>query len=125
MIKEFLGKYLVSSTGEIYSKKTGQLIFQADNNSRNVAFYKRVKLYNESGIRRHYYVHRIVAALFIGDITGMSVDHIDGNQANNDVSNLRIVTQSENMRFMHAHRWSNDGVKIKYTKNSKIVSYVN
>ena len=63
MTKEFLGKYLVASTGEIYSKKTGQLIFQANNESKGNRFYKRVKLYNESGIRRHYYVHRIVVDL--------------------------------------------------------------
>ena len=118
----FLGKYLVASNGEIYSKKTGRPIFQADNESKGNRFYKRVKLYDESGIRRHYYVHRIVASLFIGSVEGMSVDHIDGNQANNDVSNLRIVTQADNMRFMVKAR--DERIKIRYTKNSKIVTYV-
>lgn len=119
-MKEFLGKYLVSSNGEIYSKKTGALIFQADNASQGGRFYKRVKLY-DNGIRKHYYVHRIVASLFIGDIDGMSVDHIDGNQANNDVGNLRIVTQADNIRFMVKAR--DERIKIRYTKNSKIVTY--
>lgn len=121
-MKEFLGKYLVSPNGEIYSKKTGALIFQADNESNGNRFYKRVKLY-DNGVRRHYYVHRIVAALFIGSIDGMSVDHIDGNQSNNNVNNLRIVTQYENMQFMNVRRWSNNGIKVRYTRNSKIVTY--
>lgn len=43
--------------------------------------------------------HRIIAAAFLGlDIENKSleVDHIDGNRSNNNVSNLRVVTHTQN-----------------------------
>lgn len=44
-------------------------------------------------------VHILVAAAFIGPRpVGMSIDHVDGNKTNNDVSNLEYVTHEENMR---------------------------
>jgi hypothetical protein len=48
-------------------------------------------------------IHRLVAMAWIGDIPkGMCVNHIDGNKRNNNLSNLEIVTYSENSK--HAHR---------------------
>lgn len=44
-------------------------------------------------------IHRLVAEVFIPNPDNKPfVDHIDTNRANNDVSNLRWVTQEENMR---------------------------
>lgn len=44
-----------------------------------------------------YYVHRLVAETFIPNPDNKpSIDHIDRNRANNDVSNLRWVTTKEN-----------------------------
>jgi hypothetical protein len=45
-----------------------------------------------------YYVHRLVAAAFIGDVEGRQVDHKDRDPLHNSVDNLRIVSASENMR---------------------------
>lgn len=43
-------------------------------------------------------IHRLVWETFKGEIPeGMVIDHIDGNRSNNSLSNLRLVTQSENM----------------------------
>lgn len=54
-------------------------------------------------------VHRIVWELHNGPVPeGLEIDHIDGNKQNNDISNLRAVSHSENLRFARALRgdWS-------------------
>lgn len=48
-------------------------------------------------------MHRLVADAFLGPIPeGMQVNHKDGNKLNSHVTNLEIVTNSENR--MHAYR---------------------
>jgi hypothetical protein len=55
------------------------------------------------GIRQGKFIHRLVAESFIHAIpAGMHVNHMDGNPSNNLLSNLEIVTQSENI--LHALR---------------------
>ena len=56
--------------------------------------YLRVSL----GRENLKFVHRLVAEAFIGDGTGLDVDHRDGDPGNNHVSNLRYLTHAENMR---------------------------
>lgn len=52
---------------------------------------------NKKHYRRATYVHNLVAEAFIGDRPdGYVIDHIDGNYLNNNVDNLRYVTQLEN-----------------------------
>jgi hypothetical protein len=50
-------------------------------------------------------VHRVVYETHIGNIPeGHEIDHISGDKHNNDISNLRAVTRSENMRAMHERK---------------------
>ena len=52
--------------------------------------------------KRVYRLHRLVAQAFIPNPRGKEiVDHIDGNRANNCVSNLRWVTAQENSDNQH------------------------
>lgn len=49
--------------------------------------------------------HTIVWILINGNIPNdRIIDHIDGNKINNDISNLRLVTNSENMLNRYTHR---------------------
>lgn len=54
--------------------------------------------------RTVYFVHRLVAAAFIGQCPdGMEVCHKDGDPANNRVGNLRYGTRSDNVQDMLRH----------------------
>lgn len=49
--------------------------------------------------------HRILWILVNGEIpAGLVVDHKDGNKINNDINNLRLLTQRENMQNRYYHR---------------------
>ena len=60
-----------------------------------------MKSYNFSQMEKkyHFYVHRLVAHDFLENPDNKQlVDHIDGNRQNNQVTNLRYATISENNR---------------------------
>lgn len=85
--------YSVSNRGRIKKDETGQIMVQSKNGG-----YCRIT------ISKH--IHRLVANAFINkpeDISKRWVDHIDGNRSNNDVSNLRWVTPSENTTAFGYH----------------------
>lgn len=65
------------------------------------------------GTKRRY-VHRLVAEAFIGIIPdGYEIDHIDTVRDNNHVSNLRIVTRSQNHLNIITRRRYSDYAKCR------------
>ena len=59
--------------------------------------------------RRHFGVHRLVLAAFVGPCPeGMEACHNDGDPSNNQVSNLRWDTRSANMldKVRHGNHWN-------------------
>jgi HNH endonuclease/NUMOD4 motif len=103
-IARFESYYEVSSLGNIRSiaqgqgRRTGRLLkcwlspygyrqVQLQVNKRNVSFL----------------VHTLVADAFLGACPiNKEVDHIDGNKANNIITNLRYLTRSENIEARNA-----------------------
>lgn len=86
---EELPGYSVSNKGRIRKDSTGQIMVLSKNNG-----YCRIT------ISKH--VHRLVAKAFLDPPDNKEqswVDHIDGNRSNNDVSNLRWATPSENTKY--------------------------
>ncbi|MEI2280726.1 HNH endonuclease signature motif containing protein [Paenibacillus polysaccharolyticus] len=64
--------------------------------------YEIVTLVTDRGSRKTFYVHRLVAAAYLGGVpAGKVVNHKDGDKFNNTVDNLEVVTYSENN--LHAH----------------------
>ena len=105
-IKNYEGLYSIAKDGRVWSHPKpfgthqmteGDWIAIQDNGNG----YKNVGLsLNKS--RKIFYIHRLVAEAYIGDIGyRMGVNHIDGNKSNNHVSNLEIVTSGQNQK--HAY----------------------
>lgn len=105
--------YYISDEGNIYSTKIayrynpkGEMRLVIPKN--HISGYQYVGLFVGKGSKKKrlwFRLHRLVIENFIGDIPdGMEVDHKDGNRTNNKLSNLRIVTRSENMLAMYKRR---------------------
>ncbi|CAL6113437.1 HNH_endonuclease [Hexamita inflata] len=60
--------------------------------------YYQVSIQNEFGYSQ-FFIHRLVSEAFLGECPeNHEVDHIDRNRQNNQLSNLRYVTKSQNSR---------------------------
>nr|DAF50650.1 MAG TPA: homing endonuclease [Siphoviridae sp. ctHAs12] len=98
--------YSVSNKGRIRKDSTGQIMVLSKNGG-----YCRITISHN--------VHRLVADAFLekpDDDAKCWVDHTDGNRSNNDVSNLRWVTPSENaLAYGYKSRIKNKKRQVKAT----------
>lgn len=58
--------------------------------------YLRINIHDENKKHKTVTIHRLVAECFLPFSTGMTVDHIDGNKENNNVTNLQCISQELN-----------------------------
>lgn len=107
--KELDKDYIVSSNGDVGSRKKGGLKMMVPVNSGRGY---RVVCLSQNGKQKNHYVHHLVAKLFLGPKPSPQheLNHIDGNKANNSDRNLEWVTPSENslhrlrvLRQPHTH----------------------
>ena len=96
-IKDYEGKYYVTSQGDVVNAK-GDTLKPTINKKIG---YKTVSLWeNNKGSSKT--IHRLVALTYLPNPNNLpEVNHIDGNKLNNHVDNLEWVTRSENM--IHAY----------------------
>lgn len=93
-IKNF-GNYEVSDFGNVRNIKTQRILKPYSNTKTNyfqIGFVKNKKQYRIS-------VHRLVAIAFLPkekQNNKSDIDHIDGDKHNNNLSNLRFASRSEN-----------------------------
>src|SRR5574343_215942 len=90
-------KYLITANGEIYFIINNSILKKKKLSTMKTNKYKIVCLINNHNIQNIKYVYRVVAVNFIGE-SELEVDHIDRNTENNNVSNLRWVTHSDNLK---------------------------
>ena len=86
--------YAVSNFGNVLNIKTQRILNLSDNGlGYNIACLSK------NGITKTFRVNRLVALYFIDNPNDYKcVDHIDRNRANNNINNLRWVSNSQNSR---------------------------
>lgn len=91
-IKDYEGHYQVSNTGKVRSLKTNRIL-----KPRVSGQYKYFSVsLCKNGKPKDFYIHRLVASHYIDNPENKySVNHIDGNKMNNNVSNLEWATGTE------------------------------
>lgn len=126
-IKNYEGMYQISSYGRVRSldrivnsscgktqHKRGKLL--------TIYYNKRVNVYEihlrKDNKRKCFKIHRLVAEAFVYNddpINKTTVNHIDGNRANNHMDNLEWLTYSDNLEhaYTELHRPIN---RPKYMK---------
>jgi len=88
-------QHYITTKGQIYSKMCDKFMVGYIGRSNN-NYHKVMIKYD--GVKRNMRVHRLVAETFLPNDNNLpEVDHIDRNRINNDISNLRWVSRSENM----------------------------
>lgn len=110
--------YSVSNQGEVRNDKTGRILkpsVRKDGYCQIMLGRKTVPLY----------IHRLVAEAFIENPKVLpQVDHIDGNKSNNNVSNLRWVTYSDNCwNYGYIERIEHKKKKIKASNGVKTIIF--
>lgn len=92
-IPGYEGLYAATSDGQIWSYK--RKIFLRPTMRKG---YWAVSL-RKDGKGKTYYIHRLVGLAFIPNPQNLeTIDHIDGNKLNNDVSNLQWLSRTNNIK---------------------------
>lgn len=87
--------YSINKRGEVKSTYVSKML-KPRNAGKGYFCYQ---LRNEHG-KKNKYIHRLVAETFIPNLHNLPmVDHIDGDKSNNNVDNLRWVTNFQNLKY--------------------------
>lgn len=115
-LEGYEGLYSISNTGKLKSNRTGKYkkgIYDKDG-------YIRYHLYSK-GKQKPIHAHRLVLTAFKGTVSDKTlVDHIDGIRDNNNLSNLRWCTVTEN------NRWGNNSntIMVKSKENGRVKEFL-
>ena len=122
--------YKIYDNGTVYSDISNKFLNLTKTGPRRN--YLSIMLCNQQGHKR-FRVHQLVAEYFIEKPEGdnLVVDHINHDTFNNNVNNLRYITQSENLvnRDNKYNKCGRTGItfrplKIVNGKNVRFPSYV-
>lgn len=82
--------------------------------------YYQISLRDNEGKKKVFYLHRLIWEAFYGEIpAGKEIDHKDTNKANNQLSNLQMLSHSMNCKnpiSIEKYKISNARDKHKYDK---------
>lgn len=91
----------VSDKGNVYICGIPKAASDNGNGYKSICVTK-----TQGGVQRskRFYIHRLVAEAFLGDPSGLQVNHKNFNRADNTLKNLEIVTSKENHKHKN-DRW--------------------
>ena len=105
--------YSINKRGEIRNDLTGKIkkpYINKDNGYLTVDLYKNNK-------SQKITIHRLIAEAFIPNTESKPcIDHKDGNRQNNDVSNLRWATYSENNSRFNSNGVRSERIRVTHYK---------
>jgi hypothetical protein len=82
--------YFVTIKGEVYSSKYNKIRKLKPSYLTTKGSYQIVRLCDGKGKVKNFYIHRLVAQLFLINVNeSWAVEHINGNLEDNSVENLR------------------------------------
>tara|TARA_R110001599_G_scaffold7187_5_gene35374 strand:+ start:2072 stop:2527 length:456 start_codon:yes stop_codon:yes gene_type:complete len=84
--------YCIFEDGKVINKHGKEMKYEINNRG-----YKRIRLH-KNNIKKKYFLHRLLALHFIENTRigiATTVDHIDRDKLNNNLSNLRWATHEE------------------------------
>ena len=103
--------YQISNTGKIRTCRRGRgkvEWYELKLRTNHKTNYIYAGLYDKDTNRKWFRVHRLVYHHFKGCIPDtLIVDHIDDNKQNNNISNLQLLTISENLKKYHRNKKAN------------------
>ena len=107
-----------------YNPETGVFRWKASESSKvkigDIAgSINKISGYCQIRYRKHlYYSHRLAWLYLYGSIpSGKLIDHIDGNKSNNEKSNLRLCSKSQNAMNSGVSKRNTSGFKGVYWNN--------
>jgi len=115
-----------------YDKSTGLFTWLISSNGRikvgDIAGTLTKKGYIHIGLSgKIHKAHRLAWLYVYGEIPTNTIDHIDGNQLNNKIKNLRNVTHSQNLKNTKMYKHNTSGFCGVYWKeqNKKWLASIN
>ena len=119
-IKGYEGLYQVSNEGRVINSRRGKLRKTTDN---GCGYY--YVLLSKNGVKKPYYVHRLVAEVFIPNPDNLpQVNHKDEDKTRNVVENLEWCSSRYNMNYGTARDRTSEKQRKKvyqYTKDNVLV----
>ncbi|MGU3456584.1 HNH endonuclease signature motif containing protein [Brevundimonas sp. M1A4_2e] len=98
-------------TGNIYYRQTDYRNRADGRGDYTAGIYRHVWFPASKGRRSSYMAHRIAWLLHYGEWPTDQIDHIDGDPHNNAITNLRVVTMTQNLRNRRTFKNNKLGVK--------------